>query len=454
MRPGTPRTRIRRARPCRTARVLGVLAALGTSQLFHSAPIAAQSSDGSTYIATGVDVAATRYRSEIEWLAADERQGRGLGTDGLAAAGEWIELQFQDIGLEAAGENGGYRQTFSVPVPGPDGDPHGSSRWYAFNVVGRLRAGSPDRLPGLVVIGAHYDHLGYGEEGSLEPDLREIHNGADDNASGTVAVLEIARVLAARRTELRRDVIFLAFSSEERGLIGSRAFVRSPTGGIDLGEVTAMLNLDMVGNLTEDRLQVLGGDSAEEWKEIVGPLCSSHGLECSVGGDGYGSSDQSAFYEVDIPVLHFFTGTHERYHKPSDDAEFINAEGTVRVAWLAADVATEVSGRERGLTLVKTAEAPQRRMGGRARLGTIPDYAGDPEGRPGLLLSSVRPGSPAEAGGLQRGDLIIRVGDREIKDINDFMDVLSSAEPGQNATVLVLREGETMELQVTYGARE
>jgi hypothetical protein len=422
---------------------------LGTTDAF------AQRADGSEQITGAVGVAAKQYQADVSWLASDERQGRGVGSDGLAAAGAWLERQFEDIGLEPAGENGTYRHVFSVPVAGPHGDPHGNYRWYAFNVVGMLAAGTEDRLPGEVVVGAHYDHLGYGGEESLEPDLREIHNGADDNASGTAALLEVARVLVSRQEELRRDVVFIAFSAEEGGLIGSRAFVRAPSGGVDIEAVMAMVNMDMVGRLTDDRLQVLGGDSAEEWKEMVEPLCESHGMDCVIGGDGFGSSDQSAFFEVDIPVLHFFTGVHEQYHKSSDDAKYIHAEGGVRVAWLVSDVVTKLTAHEDDLTLVKSAEPPQqRRMAGRARLGTIPDYAGDPDGRPGQLLSAVRPGSPAEQAGLQRGDLIVQIDDAEVRDINDFMEVLSAAEPGQRATVIVIRDGERLQLEVTYGARE
>jgi hypothetical protein len=416
----------------------------------------AQRADEGGSIAGTVAVAAERYRQDVGWLAADEREGRGLGSDGLAQAGAWLEARFEAIGLEPAGRDGGYRYVFAVPVSGSKDNPHAEPRWhYAFNVVGRVSGEAPDRLPGAVVIGAHYDHLGYGGEGSLEPDVRAIHNGADDNGSGTAALLEVSRVLEARRHELRRDVYLIAFSAEERGLIGSRAFVRSPSGVGSIEDVVAMLNMDMVGRLRDERLQVLGGDSAEEWKDLVAPLCGRYGLECVIGGDGFGSSDQSAFFEVDIPVLHFFTGAHEDYHRPGDDARSIDAEGAVRIAWLVSDAATELASREAGLTLVKTAEAPPpRRMGGRARLGTIPDYAGSPEGKPGLLLSAVRPGSPAEQGGLRRGDLIVQIDDMEIRDINDFMTVLQEAEPGQTAAVVVVRDEERVELQVTYGSRE
>ena len=197
---------------------------------------------------------------------------------------------------------------------------------------------------------------------------------------------------------------------------------------------------------------VLSPAPAEEWDDLVGPLCDHYGFECTVGGDGFGSSDQSAFFAADVPVLHFFTGTHSEYHKPSDDANLINAEGGARIAWLVSDVASTVANREGKLTLVKTSDGPQRRMALKARLGTIPDYAGPADGTPGLLLSDVRPESPAEEAGLQRGDIIVQIGDMEIASVQDYMVVLSEANPGDTAPVVIMRDGERVELEVTFGA--
>jgi hypothetical protein len=415
-----------------------------------TASAAGAQTDGSERISSGVEGAAKRYSANVYWLADDARQGRGLGSEGLAKAGLWLEEQFKDIGLEPAGDDGGYRHVFGVPIADPS-NPHAQKGFvYAFNVMGRIRGNG--ELEGVVLIGAHYDHLGFGGEGSLEPDSRAIHNGADDNASGTAALLEAARQLQERRGQLRRDVVVMAFSAEERGLVGASNIVRTPPEGLAMEDVIAMLNMDMVGRLRDDRLSVLGGDSAEEWDDLVGPLCDRYGFECSIGGDGFGSSDQSAFFAADIPVLHFFTGTHSEYHKPSDDADLINAEGAVRVAWLVSDVAGSVANRPGELTLVKTSDGPQRRMALKARLGTIPDYAGPADGSPGLLLSDVRPDSPAEAAGLQRGDVIVQIGEMEIAGVQDYMVVLSEANPGDSAPVVVVRDGERVEMEVTFGA--
>lgn len=406
----------------------------------HAAP--AQSSS---------DEAVTRYTSELAWLADDEREGRGIGTDGLAEAGAWIEARFKEIGLAPAGSSG-FRQAFAVSIPDKV-DPHSEgTRVETFNVVGRLNGGSPSPLPGVIVIGAHFDHLGSGGQGSLDPDSREIHNGADDNASGAVALIEAARRLFHERESLQRDVIFVAFSGEESGLVGSSAFVHVPPAGLQINEITAMLNMDMVGRLEQDRLQVLGGDSAEEWKDIVAPLCEQLVLDCMIQGDGFGSSDHSSFFAAGIPVLHFFTGAHSDYHRPSDDAELIDAAGAVRIVQLVAATVSELAGREGSLTLVESTQpAPTRMRTGGARLGTIPDYAGPADGSPGLLLSAVRSDSPAEQGGLQRGDLIVDIDGVEIRDVEDFMVVLSEATPGTRATVRVIRDGKALELEVTYG---
>ncbi|MDT8437136.1 MAG: M20/M25/M40 family metallo-hydrolase, partial [Gemmatimonadota bacterium] len=281
--------------------------------------------------------------------------------------------------------------------------------------------------------------------------VTEIHNGADDNASGTAALLAVARELAARRDELRRDVWFVAFSLEEQGLLGSSSFVREPTGGLAMDDVFAMLNMDMVGRLQDGRLQVLGGESAEEWTGIVNPVCERAELECTIGGDGFGSSDQSSFFAAGIPVLHFFTGVHDDYHKPSDDAERIEAEGAVRIASLVAAVAHRLAGREAPLTYVEAQQRDGgRRMAFKVTLGVVPDYAGPPDGAPGLLLSGVREAGPAGRAGLQRGDIVIRMGEKEITDIQAYMEVLSTTEPGTTLPVTVLRDGEEVTVDVTF----
>jgi Tol biopolymer transport system component len=321
----------------------------------------------------------------------------------------------------------------------------------AVNVAGVVRAGAADRLPGAVLVGAHYDHLGRGGAASLAPGSQEVHNGADDNASGTAALLEVARRLAGERDRLRRDVYLVAFSGEEAGTLGSTAFTRHPTAGLKTADLVAMLNMDMVGRLRGNLVTVLGGDSAEEWKDLVLPACERELLLCSTSGDGYGPSDHSPFYAAGVPVLHFFTGGHADYHKPSDDADKINAVGGARVSALVADLARDIADRPQRPTY-KSAPAPApmgdtRSFG--ASLGTVPDYAGN--GRPGVLLAGVRPGGPAEQAGLRRGDLLVELSGKPIRDIHDFMYILQNSKPGEKSTAVVERDGQRVTLEVTFG---
>jgi hypothetical protein len=317
------------------------------------------------------------------------------------------------------------------------------------NVVGKVAAGAPAKREQPLVIGAHFDHLGLGSSSSLTPDDHAPHNGADDNASGTAAMLEIARLLQARRAELERDVYIAAFSGEESGLLGSAAYVRAPTAGALTAQFLAMINLDMVGRLRDDKLQILGAASAQEWNGLLEPLCAKAKFTCQMGGDGYGPSDQMSFYAAGVPVLHFFTGTHEDYHKVSDDTDKINNEGTARIAALIADLSLELGRKPEKLSYVQAAAPP---TGGDARsfgagLGTIPDYADD---KPGVRITSARPGSAADKAGVLPGDRMIELGGAEIRNIYDFVYVLRTAKPGDKVKLVVLRGDQRLELDVVY----
>jgi C-terminal processing protease CtpA/Prc len=215
-----------------------------------------------------------------------------------------------------------------------------------------------------------------------------------------------------------------------------------------------MLNLDMVGRLRDDTVTVFGSDSAEQWAEILDPACEASGLTCKTSGDGYGPSDQTSFYAAGVPVLHFFTGTHDQYHRPSDDADLLYAVGGAAVAGLTAEVALRLDQRATPLTLKQSESGPPpsgdtRGLG--ASLGTIPDFAGLPEGRTGMPVAGTRPGGPADAAGIRRGDVIIELGGQEIRDINDLMFVLRKATPGERVVVVVVRDGERLELEAVYG---
>jgi hypothetical protein len=342
----------------------------------------------------------------------------------------------------------------------------------AFNVAGRVVAAPKDgpKLPGVVIVGAHYDHLGRGGRYSLAPHSEEPHVGADDNASGVATLLEVAKELSAKKTELRRDVVVVAFSGEESGVLGSAHFVHtwlestegpkksaergtSPAGaGAKLQDVVAMLNMDMVGRMRENRLQVLGSESAAEWQDVIDTSCADARITCAASGDGYGPSDQTSFYSAGVPVLHFFTGTHTDYHKPSDTPDKINAAGAMQTGKVCTGIALTAAKRETPLTYKADARgpAPQGDMRSfNASLGTIPDYGGPP-GKKGVLLAGVRPGGAADKGGMKKGDVIVKIGKSEIGGVEDLMFVLNASKPGETVPAVVLRDGKEVKLEITF----
>ncbi len=320
------------------------------------------------------------------------------------------------------------------------------------NVVGVIRAGSPNKLPGVIVVGAHLDHLGMGGgPNALDPKVLAPHNGADDNASGVAALLEVTAALGKLEAELSRDVYVVAFSGEEEGDLGSAHVVRNPP---TKEPIVAMLNMDMVGRMRNNSLHVNGGESAKEWKSLVEPACEKSRVSCTIGGSGYGPSDHMAFYVAGIPVLFFFTGNHLDYHTATDDADKINSGGGARIAMIVADVALATANRKDQLTYVKS--APQtmvgdvRRVG--ASLGTVPSYSEDPNAPPGMVLSDVKPDGPAAKAGLKGGDRIVQIGTTEIRSVNDLMFVLQTAKPGTDVKITFVREGKQMTATATYGA--
>ncbi len=328
----------------------------------------------------------------------------------------------------------------------------------ARNVVALLPGSDPDRADEVVILGAHYDHLGRGGAGSLDPDSRDIHNGADDNASGTAALLEAAERLADGPTPAR-PVLFIAFSGEERGLLGSAHYVSHPTVPVD--DAVAMLNMDMVGRLRDNTLTVYGMVTAPEWESLVRGVNEARDTPFQLGllPDGYGPSDHSSFYGVGIPVLHFFTNTHTEYHRPVDDWDTINGEGLDRIADLVADIAGTLAGtgaRVADLTPVESqppAPAAEGEGSGRGYgpyFGSIPDMAPADYGVP---LSGVREGSPAERAGLRGGDVIVRFGDTEVTDLYAFTYGLRDAAPGDRVEVVVERDGQRLTLYAVLGER-
>ncbi|MFO1010652.1 MAG: M28 family peptidase [Planctomycetota bacterium] len=321
----------------------------------------------------------------------------------------------------------------------------------ALNVLGRVRGADSARC---VVIGAHYDHLGHGGTGSLAPDaVGAIHNGADDNASGTAAVIEIARALALRNRALPCDVLVALWSGEEEGLLGSEHWAQHPT--VPLERVKANLNLDMVGRAGNGKLQVLGAGTSSvfaSWMEDAGKHA---GLELAVnlaGGALGGSSDHQSFLKRGIPALHLFSGLHADYHKPTDDADKFEAQGAAKVVALGLDFVTRMASASKLDYVESKAPMGERTTptgGFRVRLGSIPNYAY--EGK-GVLIDGASQGTPAERAGLTKGDVLVKLGDVQLDSVHDLTYALSHFKPGDVVPLRFVRDGVEQETRVTLVA--
>ncbi len=329
------------------------------------------------------------------------------------------------------------------------------TRGAVANVIGILPGADPTVSDEAIVIGAHYDHLGLGVFGSLSPERRgQVHAGADDNASGTAALVWIARNLA-KSGPLRRPVVIVAFTAEEAGLLGSAYFVENSTES--LPGAVAMLNMDMVGRLREQRLVIFGSESAAEWKPSLEAGASKLGLRLAYEGTGPGPSDQTSFYVKSIPVLHFFTGTHSGYHTPDDRPELLNYDGLEQVAGLVERVARDLANAPVAPRFVGEPAPAHGTVGAGAGpgygpdLGTIPAFGGEPV--IGVRISGVRPGSPAEQAGLQGGDVIVSFAGTRLRDLAEFAALLFAERAGNEVSIGVLRGGEPMEFQATLGNR-
>jgi aminopeptidase YwaD len=391
---------------------------------------------------------AARVRADIVYLASDALEGRGTGTPGNDSAAAFVARRYAALRLRPL--SSGYLQPFQARSA-MLAHAGGLAAAQTQNVVAQLPGSDPALRGQTIVVGAHIDHLGRSIAGALDPNAGDaIRNGADDNASGTAAVLELARLLSARPP--RRSVLFVNFSGEELGLLGSQYFVEhSP---VPLDSIVAMLNFDMVGRMRGDSLIVYGVASAGELPSLLDSANSGVGLHVRGIGDGFGPSDHSSFFARNIPVLHFFTNLHDDYHRATDDADKINAAGEARVIALAERVVREIDGRTDRLTFVRSAApAPMAgaRTGSNVYLGSIPDMSA-PDVK-GLRLTGVRAGSPADSAGLRAGDIVVELGGKEVTDLQSYSDALYSHQAGDEVDVVVLRGNERLKLRARLGKR-
>jgi hypothetical protein len=323
------------------------------------------------------------------------------------------------------------------------------NRGVARNVVGFIPGSDPALRDEVIVIGAHYDHLGYGEVGSLAPEPGDIHPGADDNASGTAAIMELARLLAQNRDRLKRSVLVIAFSAEEEGLLGAEYFLQNPT--VPRENIVAMLNLDMVGRMSNNRVSVSGVGTAAEWEGIL-KTANTESLNLQLSQSASGGSDHMPFMRREIPVLFFFTGMHPDYHRPSDTWEKINYEGQAQIVALAERVVYDLASRPERPKFTRPQQPPPQqdapRRAFRVRIGLIPTYSE----QDGVLLEGVAPSSPAEQAGLKAGDRIVAVMGQRIRNIEELTSLYDKMEPGKPVEFTIIREGKELKLQVTPAA--
>ncbi|MCB0517945.1 MAG: M20/M25/M40 family metallo-hydrolase [Lewinellaceae bacterium] len=379
-------------------------------------------------------------RVDVVYLASNMLEGRETGKKGESLAAQYIAERFAQAGLQPKGNNGTWYHTFDFKY---NTHPHGGGEEEnrtGTNVVGFLDNGAAT----TVVIGAHYDHLGMGLEGSsLNAGEPAIHNGADDNASGVAAMLLLAGYLKNSSAK-HNNYLFIAFSGEEMGLFGSKNFVNAPT--IDLDKVNYMLNMDMVGRLNEEKvLAINGAGTSPAWKDALEKI-SQNGIKVKTTDSGVGPSDHTSFYLKDIPVLHFFTGQHSDYHKPSDDSELVNYEGIFDVANFMLQLIEQLDNTGK-LAFTKTKDEQQQAASFKVTLGVMPDYVYDGEG---MRIDAVLDDRPAKKAGLEGGDVIIQIGDKEVKNIYDYMDGLALYKKGDKTKVKVKRKNKTIEKEVEF----
>ncbi len=379
------------------------------------------------------------YKTDVSFLADDSLEGREVGTQGEIIAATYIAKRMKEIGLTPKGDDSTYFQTFTRKMKA---HPH-DTLMLGGEIEGRNVLGFVDnKSEQTIVIGAHYDHLGYGEEGSLADSAGQIHNGADDNASGVAAMLGLANKL--KKSNLKSNILFIAFTGEEKGLWGSNYFVKNST--LSNSEMNFMINMDMVGRLdTNNRLAIYGIGTSPVFKPIL-DSCNTFGFQSKFDSSGVGPSDHTSFYLADVPVLHFFTGQHKDYHKPTDDTEFINFGGIVKVADYIESVVLSLNQYDT-IPFTKTKEKSNKARAFKVTLGVIPDYLFDGEG---MRIDGVKEDRPAQKGGIEKGDIVIKMGEFEVKNMTDYMNCLAKFEVGTITEVQVNREGEILTKTVEF----
>ncbi len=393
-------------------------------------------------LAQPVNTDQQQVQVDVVYLASDLLEGREAGTRGERLAADYIATRFAQEGLKPAGRDGSWFYTFDFKYnPNPHG--LGGQLRKGINVAGYL----DNKAKHTIIIGAHYDHIGYGHSGSLHRGEPAIHNGADDNASGVAGLLRLARLLKGNKKAKRNNYLFVAFSAEELGLIGSKILANDSLFFND-SRANYMLNMDMIGRLNADKVLVVNGvGTSPAWKTALETL-DTKGISIKTSMSGVGASDHTSFYLRNIPVLHFFTGQHSDYHKPSDDSEKVNYEGIIQVTNLMLALIERLDSMGKlPFSKTKDEEESRRVASFKVSLGVMPDYVYDGEG---MRVDGVTEGRAGEKAGLQKGDILIGIGDMPINSIYDYMEGLGKFDKGDKTTLKVKRGSQVLELSVEF----
>ncbi len=389
---------------------------------------------------------AVSMNEDVYILANDSLGGRETGTEGEKMGSDYIATRFKNLGLKPKGTDGYFQEFTFQKSKNPHQDnvlteEKSDTSHIGRNVIGYIN----NNAENTVIIGAHYDHLGMGGEGSLYREGPAIHNGADDNASGVAVLLDLAKRLGfdSAQRPIKNNYLFIAFSGEEEGLLGSNYFVKNPT--INTKKITYMLNMDMVGRLNaENTLAVHGTGTSPIFKQVVN--ANAGDLKIAEHESGVGPSDHTSFYLADIPVLHFFTGQHVDYHKPSDDSEKLNYAGMEVVSDYIFNIIKDLDSQPK-LPFKKTRNESEMVPDFKVTLGVVPDYLFTGKG---MRIDGISEDRPAQKAGMLKGDVVVKMGDNDVIDMMSYMKSLSMFEKGQSAKVTINRDGELKVVEVTF----
>ena len=380
-----------------------------------------------------------RIKEDVSFLADDKLEGRQTGTPGELKAAKYIQNRFKDLGLTAKGTNDFYQDFTFKPKTNPHEEvkftENADGTITGRNVIGFL----DNKAKNTIIIGAHFDHLGFGGDGSLHRGEKAIHNGADDNASGVAVMLNLVSKLKEKNTN--NNYLFMAFSGEEMGLLGSNYFVKNPT--IDTKAVSYMINMDMVGRLKDSALAVYGTGTSPIFKQTL--KSHNNNFKLIQKESGVGPSDHTSFYLADIPVLHFFTGQHGDYHKPGDDSEKLNYDGMEIISTYIFNIISDLN--DNGKLAFRKTKSEKAQVRFKVGLGVIPDYMFDGKG---MRVDGVSEDKPAQKAGLQKGDIVIKLGEKNVTDMMSYMKALAVFKKGDKTSVTVTRKGKEVTAEIQF----